>query len=312
VTSGGPAVYLRLADLRATLDSPTVRFGSLAQAALGRAGARVLRSAESGSPGKPRDDAFSWTLQHDRFLRAVVAEGSPATTPVGGGLVLSDDVRTVASRAPDIAALDAVPVLWAAPASCLLDPGELPVAALTLTMADADVLTTAGIRATSLLAWSRPTTGTRPIGRVVVAVSATGEAHVVELVEALASALPGRPVVDVLPDVPLQVGSRRHAPVHPWMRSRLVRSCDLLLVLGRSAGTDLLAAEATASGARVHRVHRIVEGTPPEPSALADALPPGWAFAPADTAARAESLHVPLRSLAGWLTEVSGTRDEER
>ncbi|MFC5678158.1 hypothetical protein [Aeromicrobium endophyticum] len=308
-SAGGPAVYLRLAGLRATLDSPTVRLGTLAQLALGQAGARVMRSDEAGAPAKPRDDAFSWMLQHDRFLRDL-SDGGPRAAGAHGGVVVSDDVRTIAAARPDVPALAGAPVLWAAPAPALLDPAERPAGALTLTTADADVLAAAGVRATSLLAWSRPVTAVRPVRRVVVAVGAGAAPDVLALTAALASGLPGRPVVDVLPDQPLQAGDRLHAPQHPWARSRLVRSCDLLLVLGRSAGADLLAAEATAAGARVHRI--VVGAARPDPSPLAGALPHGWGLAPIDTVARAESLHVPLRALAGWLTEVSGARDEER
>jgi hypothetical protein len=301
--TGGPAVYLRLAGLRSALDSPTIRFGTLAQVALGLAGARVLRSTEAGAPAKPRDDAFSWAMQHDRFLLDL-SQGGPRTAGTGRGVVVSDEAATVATGRLDSPALAGMPVLWAASATSLLDPAAQPPAALTLTTADADVLAAAGVRATSLLAWSRPVTSVRTVRRVVVAVGAAGVPHVAALLDALTSGLPGRPVVDVLPDEPLRLGDRLLAPVHPWVRSRVVRSCDLLLVLGRSAATDLLAAEAAAAGSRVHRVD--VDSPAPTAAPFDKVLPRGWGLAEVDSAARAESLHVPLRALAGWLTEVSG------
>lgn len=315
MTSGGRlAVYLRLSGLSSALDSPGVRLGALAQTSLEHAGARVLRSTEAGPPTKPRDDAFAWTAQHDRFLLDLLGDVRCPDLE-GGGVVVTDDVRTVATDDFDVPSLNGAPVLWAAPASHLLDLAARPPAALTLTTADADALAAAGIRSTSLLVWSRSATAPRPVRRVVVAVGAGGVSQVAALADALASGLPGRPVIDVLPDEPLSLGGRRLAPLHPWARSSLARSCDVLMVLGRSAGTDLLAAEAAAAGGRVHRI--VADGTPPaaessDAGPLDRALPRGWGLAPIDAAARAESLHVPVRSLAGWLVEVSGMRDEER
>jgi hypothetical protein len=165
------------------------------------------------------------------------------------------------------------------------------------------------VRATSLLAWPRPTASVVVAHRVVVAVATGGRQHLPALLEALRTGLPGRPVVDVLPDVPLTLDGRRHAPAHPWLRSRLVRSSDLVLTLGRSASTDLVAAEATLAGADVHRV--VTDGADGDASVLGARLPPGWVVAPVDAAATAQVLHVPTGSLAGWLTEVSEPRDEE-
>ncbi len=303
-------VYLRLAGQRAGLDSPTVRLGVAAQVALDLAGARVLRSAEAGPPAKPRDDAFWWTLRHDRLVADLVASAARrgARTPaaIHHGIVVSDDVRTVAHHAPTVEGTDGMPILWAAPAQCLLDPPPSPPAALTLTVADAAVLAGAGIRAASLLAWPRPVDVPPSPRHVVVAVAADSGHALASVLDALASELPGRPVVDVVPDGPLTVGDVRHAPLHPWVRSDAVRSCDLLLTLGRSASTDLAAAEAAGSGAAVHRIDPATVG-----DGLASFLPTRVSPAPVDPAARADGLHVPVRSLAGWLDEVSRSHDEE-
>jgi hypothetical protein len=302
--------YLRLADARASHDAPTVRLGVTAQVALDLAGARVLRSAEAGPPTKPRDDAFGWTLRHDRFVADLVAtaarRGARTSAAVHHGIVVSDDARTVAHQAPAVAGTDGMPILWAAPAQCLLDPPRVPPAALTLTTADAAVLVAAGIRATSLLAWPRPVGVPPRPRRVVVAVAVDGGHALAAVLDALTAELPGRPVVDVLPDAPLTVRGTRRAPMHPWARSEAVRSCDLLLTLGRSASTDLAAAEAASTGAAVHRI---------DPSAVGDGmagvLPTAEGPTPVDPEARADALHVPVRSLAGWLDEVSRSHDEE-
>lgn len=308
--SAAVPAYLRLADARASHDSPTVRLGVTAQVALDLAGARVLRSAEAGPPTKPRDDAFGWTLRHDRFVADLVATatrgGARTSAAVHHGIVVTDDVLTVARQAPALEGTDGMPILWAAPAQCLLEPRQVPPAALTLTTADAAVLSAAGIRATSLLAWPRPVGLPSRPHRVVVAVAVDGAQVLEAVLDALTAELPGRPVVDVLPDVPLMARGVRRAPLHPWARSAAVRSCDLLLTLGRSASTDLAAAEAASAGAAVHRV---------DPSAVGDGpagvVPTTTGPTPVDSAARADALHVPVRSLAGWLDEVSRSHDEE-
>ena len=303
----GLRVYLRLATDRVALDSPVMRLGALAHAALELAGARVLESDEAGVPGKARDDAISWLLQHDRLLHDLVAAGPGAPTARGPGIVLSNDVGTVARDLPD-GRPGSTPVLWASPASCLLDPPDAPTAALTLTTADAQLLADRGIRAVSLLTWPTPP----PVGdapqHVVIAVAADADPeHLRAAVHALATVLPGRPVIDVVPDAPLVLDGVRHAPRHPWTRSRLVRSCDLVVVIGRSAGTDLLAAEAALSGTVARRLVTVGTVVPHEPalSAAVAALPEGLGLAPAEPGGDGKGPLLAVDALAGWLIDVT-------
>lgn len=280
-------VYLRLSSDRAGLDSPPVRLGTLAHVALELAGARVLQSIEAGGPRKPRDDAFSWSIQHDLLLRDLVAGAQAGDVVRGAGVVISDDARTVARKMAHPGFTG--PVLWAAPATCLLDPPDVAPAALTLTQHDAEALGQAGIRAVSLLHWPRAVDPPATPGRVVVAVAAGSEAALPGLLDTLATDLPGRPVLDVIPDVPLTVRGGRSAPRHPWVRSRLARSCDLVCVLGRSASTDLVAAEAAAAGAAVRHV---------DPAS-------GRHVTPADLRAGGGGLRFAIAELARWLVEAS-------
>jgi len=298
-------VYLRLASDRVALDAPVLRLGGLARTALELAGARVLVSDEAGVPGKARDVASSWPRRHDRLLRDLTGGATPPGRARGLDLVVSDDVRTVARERPDgLAGFDG-PVLWAGAASCLLDPPPTPSAALTLTGADARRLRAAGVVAVPLVDWPRPAGHpvTTPC-RVVVAAAPGADHDVQAVVDALSAGLPGRPVIDVLPDVPTMVNGTRRAPMHPWMRSDLVRSCDLLLAAGRSPGTDLAAAEATLGGAAVWRLVAAAATAPS--TALEQALPAHLALAPLDPDAEADTLHLPLAALAGWLSDASG------
>lgn len=303
----GLRVYLRLATTRVALDSPVMRLGALAHAALELAGARVLESEEAGAPSKARDDAISWTLQHDRFLHDLVTASASTARAHGPGIVLSNDVRTVAQGLPDGLA-EAGPVLWAAPASSLLDPPCTPPAALTLSAADARRLTAVGVRAVPMLAWSRPQRVVETPRHIVIAVAAdTDPEHLRVVVGALASVLHGRPVIDVVPDVPLALGDVMHAPRHPWTRSRLVRSCDLVLILGRSAGTDLVAAEAALAEAPARRLVTSGAALPEEPAlaAVVAALPEGLGMAPVETNGDADALCLSVDALAGWLVDVT-------
>lgn len=302
----GVPVYLRLAGARTTLDAPTVRLGTAAHLALELAGGRVLRSQEAGVTGKARDDAFWWMLRHDRMLADLTASavtgGASSTVDPQLGVVVSDEPRTVALAAPVVEGIEDVPVLWAAPAMCLLDPTDVPPAALTLTATDAAVLAGAGIRAVSLLAWPRAAGLPPRVRHVVVAVASAAADRLPAVLDALAAAVPGRPVVDIVADAPLTVAGVRHAPLHPWARSRAVRSCDLVLILGRSAATDLVAFEAAGAGAAVRRV----------PPARADD-PHGWlgATTPVEPSAGADAPHVPVQSLRGWLQTVSRSHGED-
>lgn len=305
----GLRVYLRLATTRVALDSPTMRLGALAHAALARVGADVVLSDEAGAPVKARDDAMSWPLQHDLLLRDLVAGPAVRTAP-GRAVVLSSGARTVARAAPGADLPGTTPVLWAAPASCLLDPPATPPAALTLTAADAHRLGAAGAHAASLLAWPLPRELPSAPRRVVVAAAPDSEHEVRAVVEALVSALPARTVVDVLADLPMVVDDVRRAPLHPWRRSRLARSCDLVVVVGRSASTDLVAAEATLAGAAACRVVAAAMCPFVIASPLAALLPAGLELAPIDPDADAESLHLPLSALAGWLGDVSGAASD--
>ncbi|MET0767239.1 MAG: hypothetical protein ABWY50_06330 [Aeromicrobium sp.] len=305
--------YLRLAERRVAIDSPAMRLATLARAALGAAGARVVESVEAGVPVTSRSVALSWTQQHDLLLRELLPHDSAAVPPaivaVGGrGVVLSDDGSTVARSVPaDL--LVGPAVLWAAPTSCLLDPPATPPAALTLTAADARRLGDLGVRATSLLAWPSTRDGLIEPSRVVVAVAADACDQVGAVVDAVAATLAGRPVIDLVTDGPLVLDGVRHAPHHPWIRTRLARSADLVLVLGRSASADLVAAEAVLAGATCVRVTPEPGAMPPLRSleTLESALPDGLRLGPIDPAADAGALHLPLTALAGWLVEVAGS-----
>lgn len=288
----GPRVYLRLASGRTALDSPVVRFGTLAQTALELAGARVLLTPEAGGSGKPRDDAFSWTIEHDHLLRDLRVAASALSSAPGGGIVISDDVRTVARSGPkDLPAAPAC-VLWAAPASCLVDPPATPPAALTLTEADAHVLRDAGVTAVSLLAWPRTPEIPSAPRHVVLAVAGGAQSELAPLFDALRSALPGRPVIDIVPDAPVLLDGVRHAPLHPWTRSRVTRSCDLVIVLGRSASTELVAAEAAMAGIACQQA---------VPATVSSSMVPF----PADPDAGSGELRLALPALAQWLGTVS-------
>nr|MCW2727135.1 hypothetical protein [Aeromicrobium sp.] len=301
-------VYLRLATPRVALDSPGMRFGALALAALELAGARAQVSAESGVPSKSRDDALSWTRQHDRLLRDLVAAATPADEVHGPGVVLSNDSSTVARRPLDDPA-GSVPALWAAPASALVDLPPVPPAALTLTEADAAVLSGLGVRAIPLLAWPRPVElGSAP-RRVLIAAAADADPDLLlDVIDAVASVLPGRPVIDVVPDVRVVVDGVPRAPLHPWRRSHVARSSDLVLVVGRSASTDLLAAEASQVGAARWRVAVPCAPVSPGPhlAALAAALPGALGLEPIEPDAGTDALHLPVAALARWLVDVSG------
>ncbi|MCW2840266.1 MAG: hypothetical protein JWR55_1749 [Aeromicrobium sp.] len=308
-------VYLRLAGARTALDSPTIRLGTLAHAALGAAGAHVVESIEGRLPEKPRDVAFSWTLQHDLLLRDLAGTSPAITGPLGRDVVLSDVASTVARSAPADVLHEATPVLWAGPAAGLLDPAPTPPAALTLTASDARRLRELGVTATSLLAWPAPRDGLVDPRRVVVAVAARNidgvdgdGVDVAGVVAAVSASVPGRPVIDVVPDGIVEAGGVRHAPLHPWMRTRLARSADLVLVLGRSASADLVAAEAALGGATCVRVTPtpVAEPTLPSLDALVGALPAGLRLDALDPAGAADGLHLPLAALAGWLVEASG------
>jgi hypothetical protein len=201
-------------------------------------------------------------------------------------------------------------VLWAAPAACLLDPAPTPPAALTVTAADAQRLRDVGVTATSLLAWPPPRDGLVDPRRVVVAV-AVGHVDgddVAEVVAAVSASVPGRPVIDVVADDVVVVAGIRHAPLHPWMRTRLARSADLVLVLGRSASADLVAAEAALGGATCVRVTStpVSEPTLPSLDALVRVLPHALRLDALDRAGAADGVHLPLEALAGWLVEASG------
>lgn len=277
-------VYLRLASGRTTLDSPVVRFGTLAQVALELAGARVLPSSEAGRPGKPRDDAFSWTIEHDQLLRGLRDGTDALPSATGDGIVVSDDVRTVAQTGlPGLPS--AVPVLWAAPASCLLDPPAIPPAALTLTDADAHVLRDAGVRAVSLLSWPRSPIVPAAPRRVVIAVAGDAD-DLQKHLDAVRESLPGRPVIEIVPDAPVWLDGVRHAPLHPWRRSRAIGSAELVIVLGRSASTDLVAAEAAMKSIACVRAT------------------PASAPIPADSD-DSDALRLALPALAPWLVAVS-------
>lgn len=286
----GLRAYLRLASSRTALDSPLIRLGTLAQTALELAGARVLLSPEAGVPAKPRDDAFSWTIEHDRLLQGL-REGASGLPPLtGDGLVLSDDARTVAQAGLDVQVPPSV--LWAAPASCLLDPSLTPPAALTLTETDAQVLRDAGVLAVSMLAWPPAQAVPAAPRRVVIAVGVGTEPDGLQaVVEEVRSSLPGRPVIDIVPDAPVLLDGVRHAPRHPWERSRVVGACDLAVVFGRSASTDLVAAEAALRDIACLQV---------TPSSALSMLP-----FPNDPPAGPGELRLALPALAQWLVTVS-------
>lgn len=310
MTGGDLPVDLRLATPRVALDSPVIRLAALARLALELAGGRVTVSAEAGAPTKARDDALSWVAQHDLLLRDLGA-AAPDARLRGSGVVVSTDHRTVARGGPAGADPSVFPsVLWAAPASCLLDPPATPPAALTLTSADADRLGRAGVRAVPLLAWPRPLEVRDAPGRVVIALAADADPDLLPAVfEAVAAVLPGRPVLDVVPDEPVVLAGARRAPLHPWQRSRLVRGCDLVLVIGRSAGTDLLVAEATQAGAAALSVAAGEPAPGAAPRALAPlaaALPRGVVLVPVALAGDDAGLGLRPDALAGWLVDVSG------
>lgn len=289
--TGDLRAYLRLASGRTALDSPVVRLGTLAQVALELAGARVLLTPEAGGPGKPRDDAFSWTIAHDHLLRDLRGDVSALPPATGGGIVISDDVRTVARSGLSDVLAPSASVLWAAPASCLIDPPATPPAALTLTELDAHMLRAAGVRAVSLLAW--PPTQTIPAAprRVVIAVSAGAESDLRTVFDEVRSSLPGRPVIDIVSDAPVFLDGVRHASLHPWERSRVIRSCELAVVVGRSASTDLVAAEAAMHGIACLQV--------------APASVPSLVPFPADPDAGSGELRLALPALSQWLVAVS-------
>lgn len=299
----GVRVDLRTSSGRVALDTPALRLGALARVALERLGARVVVGGEA--PGTAHDVAVSWPLQHDQLLRDLADVPALADPVRGGDIVLADDGPLDGAGPGD------VPVLWATPARS----GRAAVrAALTLTTADARRLGESGVLAAPLLAWPRPQDLLDAPRRVLIAVAEdVGPDRVGAVRDAVASVLPGRPVVDVVPDVVLLLDDVRHAPLHPWRRSRVARSSDLVLVLGRSAGADLVAAEAALAGAPCWR---LTDGgaaaADPWLASLLGALDDGTGLAPIDPGGDAESLHLPLPTLAGWLVDVSGPATNHR
>jgi hypothetical protein len=314
-----PLIRLRPSSTRLTLEGGQLRLFALAERLLRAAGADVEQPA---GPEGLRAIALSWLAEHDAFLRSA-GPGGAGTWPgdglgaAGQGVLLSDDAALVALHPPLDLPVPPTRVLWATPATTLLDPPDAPAAALTLTEAEAQALRGIGVDALSLLRWAPAEVPARPRA-VVLAVGVDLMYLLDDVAAALRRVLPGTPRPELLPDVPIRTASLTHAPVHTGLRNRRLAAADLVVVIGEALSGDLDGFQAATHGAAVLRVLALAPDAPaavgselPVPGtdalpALAAALPAGYRLAAADTVAPAPGV-VPAAELAAWVARVLAT-----